>query len=132
MSQRMSVMLVLYCKPCAQLTHCGPMDSQPSRFFCPWNFPGKKSASGCHLLLQGILSTQRSNPCLLCLLHWQMGSLPLEPPGKPKQLYFENLIKFIFIITYVTEYLKTMLKKCSMIPKKNIISLIYYKALVIC
>ena len=21
--------------------------------------------------------------CLLCLLHWQMGSLPLTPPGKP-------------------------------------------------
>ena len=23
------------------------------------------------------------NPCLLCLLHWQVGSLPLAPPGKP-------------------------------------------------
>ena len=25
-----------------------------------------------------------SNPSLLCLLHWQVGSLPLAPPGKPK------------------------------------------------
>ena len=24
-----------------------------------------------------------SNPCLLCLLHWQAASLPLVPPGKP-------------------------------------------------
>ena len=24
-----------------------------------------------------------SNLCLLCLLHWQAGSLPLVPPGKP-------------------------------------------------
>ena len=24
-----------------------------------------------------------SNPCLLCLLHWQAGSLLLAPPGKP-------------------------------------------------
>ena len=24
------------------------------------------------------------NPSLLCLLHWQVGSLPLAPPGKPK------------------------------------------------
>ena len=23
------------------------------------------------------------NPLLLCLLHWQVGSLPLGPPGKP-------------------------------------------------
>ena len=27
--------------------------------------------------------TQGSNPYLLCLLHWQAGSLPLAPPGKP-------------------------------------------------
>ena len=24
----------------------------------------------------------QTNPCLLCLLHWQVGSLPLVPPGK--------------------------------------------------
>ena len=39
--------------------------------------------SGCHALLQGIFLTQVSNLNLLCLLHWQAGSLPLEPPGKP-------------------------------------------------
>ena len=38
---------------------------------------------GCHALLQGILPTQGSNPHLLRLLHWQVGSLPLMPPGKP-------------------------------------------------
>ena len=37
----------------------------------------------CCGLLQGIFPTQGSNPCLLCLLHWQLGSLPLAPPGKP-------------------------------------------------
>ena len=31
----------------------------------------------------GIFSIQGSNPHLLCLLHWQVGSLPLGPPGKP-------------------------------------------------
>jgi len=30
--------------------------------------------------LQGIFPTQGSN---LHLLHWQVGSLPLAPPGKP-------------------------------------------------
>ena len=38
---------------------------------------------GCHALLKGIFPTQGSNPCLLCLLNWQAGSLPLAPPGKP-------------------------------------------------
>ena len=27
---------------------------------------------GCHFLLQGIFLAQGSNPCLLCLLHWQV------------------------------------------------------------
>ena len=32
---------------------------------------------------QGIFPTQGSNPHLSCLLHWQVHSLPLAPPGKP-------------------------------------------------
>ena len=36
---------------------------------------------GCHALLQEIFPTQGSNRHLLCLLHWQVGSLPLVPPG---------------------------------------------------
>ena len=48
----------------------------------PWESPGKITG-GCHFLLQGIFPTQGSNPGLLCLLHWQAGSLPPAPPGKP-------------------------------------------------
>ena len=33
---------------------------------------------GCYFLLQGIFSTQRSNPCLL---HWLVDSLPLSQQG---------------------------------------------------
>ena len=33
---------------------------------------------------RGIFPTQGSNPCLLRLLRWQAGSLPLASPGKPK------------------------------------------------
>jgi len=40
----------------------------------------------CHALLQGIFLTQGLNPSLLCLLHWQMGSSPLEAPGKPVEV----------------------------------------------
>ena len=35
------------------------------------------------VFLQGISPTQGSNLCLLCLLPWQMGSLPCALPGKP-------------------------------------------------
>ena len=39
---------------------------------------------GCHALLQGIYQTQGSNLGLLCLLYWQVDSLPLVLPGKPE------------------------------------------------
>ena len=55
---------------------------QPSRLLCPWDSPGKSTGVGCHALLQGIFPTQGSIPHLLCLLHWQVGSLSLAPPGK--------------------------------------------------
>ena len=47
-----------------------------------WNSPGKNTGMGCHSLLQGTFLTQGSNPCILYLLHLQVGSLPLAPPGK--------------------------------------------------
>ena len=50
---------------------------------CPWDSPGKNTGVGFHALLQGIFPTWGSNPHLLCLPHWQAGSLPLAPPGKP-------------------------------------------------
>ena len=61
---------------------CDPMDS---------SLPGSSThgisqariLECCHFLLQGIFRTQESNPCLLCLLYWQAGSLPLALPGKP-------------------------------------------------
>ena len=37
---------------------------------------------------QRIFPTQLSNLCLLGLFHWQVGSLPLAPPGKPKDFLY--------------------------------------------
>ena len=56
---------------------------QPLRLFCPWDSLGRNIGVGLHDLLQGICPIQGSNLYLLCLLHWQVGSLPLAPPGKP-------------------------------------------------
>ena len=49
---------------------------------------------GCHALPQGVLPTQGSNLCLLCLLHWQVGSLPIVPPGKPAYEHRGTLFLF--------------------------------------
>ena len=62
-----------------------PYGLWPASLLCPWDSPGKNAGVGCHFLLQGIFPTQGSNLCLLCLLHWQVGSLPLASPGKPKE-----------------------------------------------
>ena len=65
------------------LTLCDPMDCIPAGSSVHEDSPGKNTGVGCHALLQGIFPTQGSNLRLLRLLHWQVGSLPLVPPGKP-------------------------------------------------
>ena len=53
---------------------------------CPWDFPGKSAGVGCHFLLQGILPTQvLHHPHLL---HWQVDTLPLGPPGDIQSFRF--------------------------------------------
>ena len=63
---------------------CNPVDYSPPGSSVHGDSPGKNTGVGCHALLQGIFLTQGSNPRLLCLLHWQVGSLPLVPPGEPQ------------------------------------------------
>ena len=60
-----------------------PHGLEPTRLLYPWESPGKDTGVGCHFLLQGIFPTQGSNPCLLCLLQWQVGSLLQASHGKP-------------------------------------------------
>ena len=60
-----------------------PYGLQPIQLFCAWDSPGKNTGVGCHALLQGIFPTHGMTLHLLHLLHWQVDSLPLVPPGKP-------------------------------------------------
>ena len=60
------------------------MDYSPPGSSVHGDSPGKDTGVGCHFLLQDMFSTEGSNLRLLCLLHWQAGSLLLAPPGKPK------------------------------------------------
>ena len=52
--------------------------------------PGKSTRVSNNALLHGIFPTQGSNLCLLYLLYWQVGSLPLAPPGKPSGVTKES------------------------------------------
>ena len=56
--------------------------------------PSKNTGVGCHFLLQGIFPTQGSNLCLLCLLNWQVDSLPMS------HLYIYTIVNQIFISTF--------------------------------
>ena len=65
-----------YCCSVAQScpTFFNRMDSNPPGSSLHGIFPGKNTGAGCHFILQEIFLTQVSN---LCLLHWQVDSLPL-------------------------------------------------------
>ena len=49
---------------------------------------------GFHFLLQGIFQTQGSNPHLLCLMHWQVDSLPLHHRGSPFVFHQFSSVQF--------------------------------------
>ena len=80
---------------CAKSLHlcptlCGPMDCSLPASFVDGILQARNTGVGCHALFQGIFLTQGSNLCLLCLLDWQVGSLPLELPGNPFSFKFKN------------------------------------------
>ena len=50
---------------------------------------------GCHSLFQGIFLTQGLNLCLLYLLHWQAGFLPLAPPGLVRAILYPETDQYI-------------------------------------
>ena len=85
----LGMLLTSACVSAQSLSHdrffVTPWTVAPARLLCSWDFPGKHVGLGCHFLLPGIFLTQRSNPCLLHLLHWQVDSLPLCHLGNPQE-----------------------------------------------
>ena len=61
---------------------------QPNGLYSPWNSLGQNTGVGSLSLLQGIFSTQGSNPGLPAL---QVDSLPAEPLEKPKNTGVRSL-----------------------------------------
>ena len=56
---------------------------------------------------QRIFLTQGSNSHLQCCLHWQMGSLPLVPPGKPNKghnsKYYTIMLNMDFPVSLIVK-----------------------------
>ena len=73
----------------------------PTRLFCPQDFPGKNSGVGCCFLLQGMFLIQGLK---LHLLQWQVDSLPLSPPGKPNGKSIVTVIFLHFISLIEVNY----------------------------
>ena len=63
-----------------ELTDTASLSEEEAPELTSWGFSGLAASSG---LAPATLFLQRSNPSFFCLLHWQTGSLPLAPPGKP-------------------------------------------------
>ena len=90
----------------------------PTRLLCLWDFSRKNTGMGCHFLLQGIFLTQGLKQYLLCLLHWQVDSLPLCHLGSPNSpnlfditFIFLHLIEFIHILKHMKAFLVAQLVK---------------------
>ena len=71
-----------------------PCTEEPSRLLCPWDSTDNNTGVGCHALLLGIFQAQGLNPHVLCLLHWQAGTLPLVPPTEDQSKYRINSLKY--------------------------------------
>ena len=92
--------------PCSYVQSCqtcDPLDCSPPGSSVHGVFKALKSGLrvGCHFLLQAIFLIQEANLHHLCVLHWQMDSLPLAPPGKPSMCMSIHISTY----TYVPKYL---------------------------
>ena len=66
-------------------TLCNPMDCSPTGSSVH-GFSRQEHQSELSCPPPGDLPNPGIEPTSLCFLHWQAGSLPLVPPGKPTEL----------------------------------------------
>ena len=70
----------------------------------PMGFSRQEYWSGLSFPPPGDLPNPESNLCLSCLLHWQEGSLPLAPLGKPIYIPYEAK----FVNTHILAFKKKL------------------------
>ena len=112
-----------------------------TRLLYPRDSPGKNTKEGCHALLHGIFPTQGLNLHLLCLLHWQVGSLSSLLPGKPPKVTIfwkkKKLCSFLSLIYSLISnygYVRIKFQRTVFFPKekKKETSVSTYKVPVLC
>ena len=81
------------------MSDCDSMDCSPQASLS-LDSPGKSTGVGCCAVLQGIFPP-RDGISVSCLLHCQVVSLPLAPPGKPYRMR---------ILLYICRFFKPSLK----------------------
>ena len=100
------------------LTLCDPMDCSPPNSSVHELILQKRILEwGCHALLLGIFWTQALNPCLLSLLCWQEGPLPLTPTGKPCSVKWQRNFSYKRLERRV--WVEAGLTPCSHSPWSN-------------
>ena len=84
------------CAPSLQscMTLCDPMNCSPPGSSVHGIYPARILEWVAMPSSKGYFQTQGSNPCLLCLLVLQAGTLPLNQRGKP--LLFPEIILFLY------------------------------------
>ena len=96
------------------------------RLLYPRDSPGKNTEEGCHALLHRIFPTQGLNLHLLCLLHWQVGSLSSLLPGKPPKVTIfwkkKKLCSFLSLIYSLISnygYVRIKFQRTVFFPKEK-------------
>ena len=87
-----------------------PYGLQSSRLLCPQDSPGKNTGVAAISSSRGS-SRPRDQTCISCLLHWQVGSLPLVPPGKPLPWYSSHLYSYYIVRSILFQRNNTFLPK---------------------
>ena len=99
------------------LTLWDPLWTIDCKVLLSMGFSRKNTGVGCHVLFQEIIPTQGLNLCLLCLLHWQVGSLPLASPEKPRIVLYNIYVEiFPSVPTLLSFCQKWMLNFDNLFP----------------
>ena len=95
-----------------------PHTWQPTRFYHPWDSPGKNTGVGCHFLLQCMKVKEKSLSCVwLLVTPWTAAyQAPLSMgfsrqeywSGVPEHIYYALWQVFVcWLSQYIMQYLKT-------------------------
>ena len=76
-----------------------PYRSQPARFLCPWDSPGKNTGVGGHSLFQGFVPTQGLNPGRLHCRHILYCLSHQESPQYNMQLLNFKAKKILYLVS---------------------------------